>query len=303
MVCIWSAGDRAQSVRRMPLRALWSAGNDLLSRLPVPHAWHRPHGALFILGAPRSGTTVLTQSLVYACEVESFTNLHAAVYGAPWLIEMLLGPWPVFPPGSFMSRRGRTRGLMGAHEGARFHYRFFPHEPQAVPPGTVDLQDCLALRRNVRAMAALAKRPVVIKNVANGLRLCVLAQVLPEALFIVLRRDEDAIVRSLLAARRNESGTESAWFSVKPRGWQKVRGREPADQARWQSRAVYAAIASARSRCPGRFHDVDYRDFCSNPDAVIAGIADFACSHGCGLHLRRNAPLAHMIRRPAGVAP
>lgn len=269
--------------------------------LPPPRVRLRRYGVLFVVGAPRSGTTVLTQALIHGCVVESFTNTHAALYGAPWVVEALFGPWPPWPPAVFTSRRGRTPGLMGAHEGARFHYRFFPRDPQAVPPGSVDARAIQSFRRNVRAIGGLARRCVVIKNVANSVRLAVVARALPEALFLVIRRNEDDVVRSIVSARRAESGNEAEWFSVRPEDWEVVRDREPATQARWQARAVYASIAKARFRWPGRFHDVDYEVFCRQPGTVLAEVCAWARRHGCRIRRRPGVDHASAILHRPGV--
>ena len=248
-----------------------------------------PAAPIFVVGAPRSGSTLLYQLMVEAWDVTYLSNLHCAFLGAPHLVE-LTAPWRP-PPRTFASHHGRTLGSAGPSECGDYWYRFFRRRPQYVPLEAVD-PDCMRrLRGSVRALTARAGRPAVFKNLVNSLRVAPLGTVLPEALFVVIHRDLVANAASLLAGRLERSGDYGRWWSAEPPEIGRLRALPPHEQVVEQIRAIDALIrADAEGLGPDRFHDVVYESLCEGVRGTLAGIREFAAGHGVELRPRADVP-------------
>ena len=66
---------------------------------------------IFIIGAPRTGSTLLIQSIAKALDVGYLTNLHCKFYGFPSLVEYLLKQTSKKRNFSFYSIHGSTKGF------------------------------------------------------------------------------------------------------------------------------------------------------------------------------------------------
>ncbi len=276
--------------RHRSVRALNRALSKIELRKSVPHEVPLSHPPVFIVGAPRSGSTLLYQLLVVRFDVAYLSNLHCRLPGAPALVERMAGR-RLEPPAAFSSDHGRTDGLAAPSECGPYWYRFFRRSPQYVPLEDADPDALRDLRASVRALGDAAGRPVVFKNLLNSLRLEPLGAAFPEAIFLVVQRDLADNVASILAARRSVLGDEAAWWSAEPPDVDLLRGQPPEAQAAGQVRGIHALIDSARQRLGAdRFLDIAYEHLCADTHAALAEISGFASSHGLELALRRPVP-------------
>lgn len=249
-----------------------------------------PQKPIFVVGAPRSGSTLLYQLLVVRFDVAYLSNLHCRFFGAPAFVERAVGK-RLQPPGDFSSRFGSTRGLAAPSECGPYWYRFFRKSPQHVSLAEADLDRLKRLRESVRAFASAAGRPLVFKNLVNSVRLAPLAAALPEALFVVVRRDEADTAASILAGRRTVHADESEWWSVEPPEIERLRALPPQEQVLEQVRAIESLVEETREEIGrDRFLDVRYEDICADTHRALGSVAEFAERHGVGLRIRREVP-------------
>jgi len=234
---------------------------------------HRP---IFIVGPPRSGTTLLTQVLTGHCDVGYLTNLHNAVWGAPAVVEQLVHPlrWRGAP--DYRSTFGNTRSWLGESEAPNYWLRFFPERPHFVAEDDVEPDRLRALRAAVRRLVRAFGRDIVFKTINNTGRVRPIAAALPEALFIVSRRQPLATARSILEARHSYFGTFDRWWSLESPGWQELAARPAHEQAAEQVLRTYEALDEARRAIGAeRFVDVRYESLCDDPRSVLEEIKAF----------------------------
>jgi hypothetical protein len=143
----------------------------------------------------------------------------------------------------------------------------------------------------VRAFAKAAGRPLVFKNLVNSVRLAPLAAALPEALFLVVRRDEADTAASILAGRRTVHADESEWWSVEPPQLERLRALPPEEQVLEQVRAIESLVDEAKEEIGrDRFLDLRYEEICADTHRALESVAEFAARHGVGLGIRREVP-------------
>ena len=252
---------------------------------PAPLA----HPPVFIVGAPRSGSTLLFQLMVSRFDVGYLSNRDCRLYGAPSLMRRLLGA--PRPPGAFVSEHGRSPGPEAPSECGEFWYRFFRRSPQYVTLAEARPQQLRALRAAVRAFGDAAERPLVYKNLLCSLRIGPIAAALPEALFLVIRRDLVANAQSLLQARRRIRGDDAAWWSAEPPEIDRLRRLPPHEQVVEQVRGIEAQIDRDREAVGAdRFHEVRYEALCGDVAGTLSAIASFARDRGLPLPIRGPVP-------------
>jgi hypothetical protein len=219
---------------------------------------------IVILGAPRSGTTMLYDALARSADLYSLGGESHAILEGP------------FAP----ARCGWHGNAVGAREAA------------AAPLAA--LREAFARAARTPAGAAAAPgEPIRLleKTPKNCLRIPLLRALFPDAHYVFLRRDGRATLASLLAGWRAGGRYESytlpeplripghagaRWCFLLPPGWRALRDRPLAEvcAAQW-SAAVEAVLEAAPAlRAEGRFHEVAYEALVRDPRRVLEALCE-----------------------------
>ena len=240
-----------------------------------------PFRPLFILGAPRCGSTLIYQNLASTLDLAYLSNLHCFWFGAPWLIERITSAPNKFRNNPvYNSKLGFTKGMFAPSECGEFWYRFFRRFPQYVNLDDCDKTKMKELRVALHALTQAAGKPILFKNLLTVLRLQPLIETIPEALFIVIHREEIDIAHSILEARKRMSGHYNSWFSLQPPNIEQIRTLSPEKQVVEQIRSTYTLINIAKDKYPNTpFFHINYKDFCNYPNDSIQEIKNFLNQH------------------------
>lgn len=224
---------------------------------------------LLITGPPRSGTTLVEQALIASLPVAYITNLTSLFPHAPVTVGRLL-PRP-FANRSvrFHSYYGRMRSFRAPNDGLDLWDCWLGRDrtsiPTAIEPGAA-----AAMRRFFGLLEHASGRSVVSKN--NNLLGCahLIAQALPTARFVCLRRDPLYLAQSLLVARRQIHGSSSASYGIDDPAHQTAPDQDPiADVCRQLAFFQKLEADQERRLGPERFRVVAYEDFCAAPAATV----------------------------------
>lgn len=261
-----------------------------------------PHPPIFVVGPPRSGTTLLYQLVVESFDVGYLSNLHGWFWGAPSWIETLARPSRRRRNGDFRSDHGNTFGAFAPSECAVYWHRFLPSKPDVLDARTIGPEPRARLRAALARFLRSCDRPVVFKTVQNAGRLDVLTETLPEALFLVVRREPIDNERSLLAARARFHGTDDSWWSFEAPGFEDLSSRPPAEQVREQVLRTRLLIDESLRAFPAdRVCEIDYEELCDDTDAVVATILRSLEPHG--VRRRADARLPQSFPRRSRAQP
>lgn len=248
---------------------------------------------IFVVGAPRSGSTLLYQLLTDRFDVGYLANGHARHPGAPSLVErrrrLVRGRQGAL--GDYRSSFGGTAGELGPSECGPFWYRFFPRRPHYVSADAFPTSSRRELRAAIGAFVEACGRPVVYKNLYCTARMDAIAAALPEALFVAVHRDLAANARSLLDARLRVTGAYESWWSAEPPGIERLLQLPPEEQVVEQVRRLDALVAEVEAKIGSeRVLHLAYEDLCADPRAQLERIAAFAAGHDCELGERGEVP-------------
>lgn len=247
------------------------AQNDNLSKFPP----------IFIIGPPRSGSTLFYQVLTDYYDVGYLSNIHCRFWGAPSWLERILHPLKWRKQSDFSSSHGRTKGLTAPSECGAYWYRFFRRSPQYVPLNEADPKKMKRLRRALCHLIRSFQRPVIFKNLYCGLRLQPIYEAVPEALFLIIKRDHIENALSLLNARNLIYNRFDIWWSMEPPTIDALKKLEPHQQVVEQVKQILSLIESDRQEIGrDRFLEIEYDDFCNDVHGNISRITHFFEEHG-----------------------
>lgn len=255
---------------------------------------------IFILGAPRSGTTLLYQLLVEAFEVGYLANVHAEQPTDVARVEREQRPRAGRSGSDFESNHGATTQPWGPSEAGEFWYRFFDRDRHQVDHAAPEDRTVVQLRAAVRAFADACGAPVIFKNTINSLRVPAIAAALPEARFVLIERDLADNARSLLVGRRKR-GDLDAWWGARPTGVERVEHADPVAQVVWQAREVHDVARGALAELPPeRTLHVTYDELCAMPRDLVDRVATWLAASGATIDRRAAAQVPDTFARRGG---
>ncbi len=235
---------------------------------PAPHV-------VFIIGAPRTGSTYFYQLVVAGFGLPYFSNLTNRFFATHPLIGLWLQSAEASrDPIRFVSSYGKTPGLFQPSEASAIMGRWFGggHPSQTVSDTVLPGREA-HLMRTLNAAERLFGRPLVIKNAWNCFRLDYLARALPVAGFIWIRRDIRAAAGSDLAARYAVHGDPHAWNSATPADVAVLRARPYAEQVVENQFAFNEAIRKSLQQIDRRrWTSLWYEDVCSSPSTALQAL-------------------------------
>lgn len=186
------------------------------------------HNPVFIIGLPRSGTTLLYQIVTDLFDVIYFDNLvnigRENICFSLRLSEIIFKNRPHH---SYSSSYGNTYsdGLHAPSETGLIWYKWFPKNVSEVTPEMVPDKKKKQLKLLFSSIMNRTDKPLVIKNLYTIQRMKVLKEIFPEAKYIYIRRDPFFIAQSIyLARKKNLMNIDSEWWSVPYPGYESVLG-------------------------------------------------------------------------------
>lgn len=281
-------------------RASLRRGVALLNRLLAPldrMAMARNGGdtpaPLFILGAPRSGTTLSYQVITQNIEVCYFTAVLGYCYGLANVYFRLTHRIVKRPRPRYTSRFGSIRGLFAPSEHANFWLQWFPEDEVSghqTDPQRVDWERFALLRDYVASFTAITRRPLVVKNLYLGLNAGLLARIFPDARFVWVERDPLLTCQSMLLARR-AAGRPHSWWSVKIPRYRELQQepmwRQIGEQWHWVSRRIGEDLERF---APGRYMRISYEELCGDPHGVLDALEHWLRPLGYRSYPERRLP-------------
>ncbi|MFH1021903.1 MAG: sulfotransferase [Planctomycetota bacterium] len=266
-----------------------------------PHPQSVP--VIYIVGAPRSGTTLLSQILVKYFQPRYINNLMARFWLNPdvgiALSHILLPPHAQHHI-DLSSTHGVTSSLAGPHEFGYFWTHWLrldnarTHRLDAGELASVDRDGLKSTLEN--DILSASEVPFVFKNPICGLNAFFLSQIHPLSLFVEIRRNPREAAISILHARFKRFGAYEAWWSLKPSTYENIL--TPDNPSLEVARQVHDCRRELRDelRRPG-VHAVtlDYETLCADPETTLYAIVNAVRDIGGNL-ARNDIPIAPLHR-------
>lgn len=267
--------------------ALYTLEREYISSFDEPQ-----YPVIFIAGTQRSGTTLLMQLMKAYFEVGYVSNLMARFWKAPYIGALLFNELHrkgTPQPPDFISELGGTYNYEGPHEFGYFWQYWFPYnETHQTSERDLEVMDVQFFRQELAAIEGVFDAPLVFKNpIVFSLNMAALAAILPNAVFLVCKRDPLYIAQSTLLSRLKFHSQKEQWFSIKPREYTWLKNRPYPEQIAGQIFYTEQRIAYALEQIAAqRYCMIEYDDLCANPGEQLRRIQEMIA--GVGYELKRT---------------
>jgi hypothetical protein len=235
---------------------------------------------VFVIGAPRSATTLIHQLVADTGLFGYISNYLARFWAAPYigaLQEKALG-LRVNQDMTHDSDYGRTEGLNEPHQFNYFWQKWYQYDKNhQMSQEVIDRIDINLFRKEMAALESVLGLPLVFKSLYCSLQIPFLKKALPKSKFVICTRSPLYQAQSILGGRKAFFGTYNGWFSLKPPEYYKLIKLPPFEQVAGQILHILKGIGRGLSHIDQTdFIMVDQRDLAKNPLAAIEAITALA---------------------------
>lgn len=254
---------------------------------------------IYVVGTPRSGTTLLSQLIARCLPVGYANNLTARFWLRPSAglrLSNLFFNESMRANLGVKSVYGVTPNWFEPHEFGYF-WRYWLLLDQSsthrLSQGHLARIDQAGLRKTLQTeILAHSKKPFSIKNVVCGLNASFLTRMHPQSLFVNIDRDPFSSAASILNARKERYGDYGIWWSLKPSTYPQIAAcTDPAEQVVQQvmdCRREFGeelALPGVRSVC------ISYQELVEDPGHSLNNIALSISDMGFPMDvIRENIP-------------
>jgi hypothetical protein len=186
---------------------------------------------IFIVGAPRTGSTLLFQVMASSFSLPFLSNLTNTFYPKNPIIGLAIQHGLQFNVKT-KSSYGKTIGGLQPSEGSAVLSEWFGggHPSQDKSFEIKGNQEYHFIKTLATAEDLYNGAPLLIKNAWNCFRISYLAKALPEAKFIWIRRDILDAAESDLEARYTTKQSPYEWNSATPSNFDELKPLPPCEQ-------------------------------------------------------------------------
>jgi hypothetical protein len=242
---------------------------------------------VFVLGPPRSGSTLVSQILAASGGYGFISNFAARFWRAPALgvrLERTLRPWEDVGQTNFRSTRGRTAQWNEPNEFGYFWSRWFDCGQNTHKLGAAELAllDLPALRRALGAIEREWCRPLMFKNNTwFTFQADWLAHSFPRSVFVACERDLSFVAQSLLLSRLDKYGDARRWWSVRPPSYDAIKDLPPIEQVARQAVGIDVEMRRATAAiAPERVVWASYGRVCADPRGLLSDVVEHCRQQG-----------------------
>lgn len=236
---------------------------------------------IFLMGPPRSGSTLFMQWLANTGLAAYPTNLLSRFFGAPLvgakIQQLLTDPRYNFRNEildfnsdiNFSSDNGKTKGALAPNEFWYFWRRFLPFDGLDYMPADELRQEAnlAGFRDELNALANIFEEPFAMKAMIMNQNIPELAEQFEKALFVWIRRDPIFNIQSALEARKRQYGDINTWYSFKIKEYPDLKNLDPLESVAGQIAAINRSVDQGISHLPeNQKLVVQYEDFCQRPE-------------------------------------
>lgn len=239
---------------------------------------------IFVVGNPRSGTTITTQLISQGLEVGYINNLAARFWLTPMVgLEFSKAVFGDKRESSFTSEFATTTSLLDIHEFGYFwreHLNLQSTEDIIERDFSSNRIDWGNLRSVLLNMQAHFNRPMVFKNIFGAYNMVEFTKRMPRTLWVYVSRDPFDNAMGILRARKKFYDNPETWWSTIPMEYHTLKEEDVYTQVAGQTYYLDKFYTEQMNELDTKntFH-IHYPDLCSSPGTFISRLRDHINKH------------------------
>ncbi len=232
------------------------------------------HQPVFIIGAPRTGSTILYQTLTNQMDILYIDNLVCRFYKnfffGFWLSDKL---FKQKAHNCFKSNHGDTSkcGLHAPSECGGFWYRWLPTNKHFIDYDDITDDMVKEIQKEITTVINYFDKPLVFNNNNIALRIRLIKKAFPNAIYIIADREPVYVAQSLLKARKIFFNDYSTWWSIMPTNYEELLKYPFPKQVVLQhyniNKQMYFDLKNLVDKL--NYKTVMYQDLCSNQTLIF----------------------------------
>lgn len=234
---------------------------------------------IFVIGLPRSGTTLLTQIIAHGLKIGYINNITARFWGAPLhglkLSDTLIGKDQV---PQFKSEYGATESLSDIHEFGYFWRKWLKKDGFESITNAKEYEDNInwgGLKKVLANMESYAGNGFIFKNIYGSYHISKLDELLHKTLWVYVERDPLDVAISNLNARIKFYGDPGKWWSYVPPEYDKIKDLDPypqiAGQLHYLKKFYYQELNKLSESKDNKLF-IHYDELCANPSNFLKSL-------------------------------
>ncbi|MCP4971595.1 MAG: hypothetical protein GY932_13505 [Arcobacter sp.] len=228
--------------------------------------------SIHIIGAPRSGTTLLSQTIVSLTNIGYINNLIAAFYNVP-LFGVVLSKKLLNEKyqSNLMSTFGRTEVITEPHEFGRFWLNILGYKDMLQQTYNknhkINWKD---LSEIIYQLNLMFGTPILFKSFLFGFHAKKTIEKMPKTIFIHISRNLFQNAYSILKLRTKMYGSIEKWSSIKPHQYRFIKNKNPYYQVIGQVKFLnYEYNKQLQDISDSNKIVISYEKFCDNYMGVV----------------------------------
>jgi len=255
---------------------------------------------IHVIGAPRSGTTLLLQLIISNLNVGYISNLVAAFWSAPvYGIRLARFLLPERVASSYQSDYGRTTEIHEPHEFGYFWREMLGYPDLAQKKD--DHEHRIAwhrLRRVLINMTYACDAPIAFKSFLLAWHIQKMQQSLDKTCFLWIKRDPVENALSILRCRQDYLGNVAKWSGLRPLEYASLQDEPVWRQAAGQVYYIEKAISEQAKKVSGRnILTITYEDLCTDPVGVLRRTKELVGRYYNRISLDNSPPTQFTLRK------
>jgi hypothetical protein len=236
----------------------------------------------FIVGNPRSGTTLLLQWLasleVFSYPTNILTRFAYAPYVGALIQKMLFAPEFDFHEDfkdiesgiNFKSNLGKSKGALATNEFQHFFRNYMPNfDPEYLNDEEIEVVDFVGIKKGLTSIEQGFEKPFVTKAMMLLFNLLTLFNNIPNSIFIYMKREPIYNMQSIYLSRVKYYNKSDLWWSVKPKEYAFLKDMDVYHQIAGQIYFTKKSIENILQKIPDKnYIAIEYKNFCRKPNKI-----------------------------------
>jgi len=233
---------------------------------------------IFIVGVPRSGTTLAYQLLTSHVKVGYITNSLEENFYWPLTYSAILfrSNKNLNYESSYYSNYGANfkDGRNAPNQGIEMWARLFGTERHFLPDYEISSSTKNSVFEHVSALSKIYEREFIFKELSLGSKLNVIKKIFPDARFVYIKRDPVDTACSIFSAMEANGVPEGVMWGMQFEGYEKYLSLPRVEM-------IYHQVSQIEENIQEQLHGLghenlyfaDYNEICSDPRFFIFDIA------------------------------